>query len=83
MIEAQAGKFEKTIITIEGARACIWTSCPTTARRLDRLCEEYPAAYRLTKIHRYGYGVSRGKIQAKEYEVRASHVRFVESEEAA
>ena len=83
MIEAQAGKFEKTIITIEGTRAGIWTSCPTTARRLDRLCEEYPAVYRLTKIHRYGVGVYSGKIQAKEYEAKASHVQFTEREDAA
>ena len=83
MIEAQAGKFEKTIITIEGTRASVWTSCPLTARRLDRLCEEYTTAYRLTKIHKYAIGIQAGKIQAKEYETRASLIRFTNNEDAA
>lgn len=74
MIEAEHGHGEKTIIVISGNTAEVWTSVPHTARKLDRLCNEHPDSFKLTKTHRYGDGRFEGKIDWKLYEAAADTI---------
>lgn len=74
MIEAEHGHGEKTIIVISGNTAEVWTSVPHTARKLDRLCNEQPDSFKLTKTHRYGDGRFEGKIDWKQYEAAADTI---------
>lgn len=74
MIEAEHGHGEKTIIIISGNTAEVWTSVPHTARKLDRLCNEQPDSFKLTKTHRYGDGMHAGKIDWKLYEAAADTI---------
>lgn len=74
MIEAEHGHGEKTIIVISGNMAEVWTSVPHTARKLDRLCNEQPDSFKLTKTHRYGDGMHAGKVDWKLYEAKAERI---------
>ena len=81
MIEAEHGRGEKTIITINGSTAEVWTSVPHHARKLDRLCNEQPDDFRLLKTHHYADGMHAGKIDWKLYEAKAERIIIKEESE--
>ena len=81
MIEAEHGRGEKTIITINGSTAEVWTSVPHHARKFDRLCNEQPDDFRLLKTHHYADGMHAGKIDWKLYEAKAKRIIIKEENE--
>ncbi|MDO4548211.1 MAG: hypothetical protein Q4D04_08945 [Clostridia bacterium] len=53
----------------EGKKATIYTASPVTMRKLDRLAEQHPEAWRAVWVDPSGY-------PAKKYEVEAKYIRF-------
>ena len=67
----------KTIITIDGYEAHIWTSNASMGEYLDEMITTRPDEYRLTAAHEYGTGINAGKVDWCSYATRRKNIKFV------